>query len=149
LPDAERSPRATEITQLLAEAVREAGALALRKFRTSFKSWTKNESSPVSEVDIEVDELLHSRLAGHDPSYGWLSEETTDDPARLDAHRVWIVDPIDGTRGFARKNAARPSPLQLKRPRLTTASRPHQLRWNLRRCASAASYACTVSPQRP
>jgi myo-inositol-1(or 4)-monophosphatase len=100
LPDSERSTPAAEVTALLARAVREAGALALRKFGTSFRSWTKNQSSPVSEVDIEVDEFLHRRLAGYDSSYGWLSEETADNPLRLDAHRVWIVDPIDGTRGF-------------------------------------------------
>src|SRR5262245_65338282 len=34
------------------------------------------------------------------PGYGWLSEESADDAARLTARRVWIVDPIDGTRGF-------------------------------------------------
>jgi myo-inositol-1(or 4)-monophosphatase len=102
LPDAERTPLppTTGITELLADAVREAGALALRKFRTPFKTWTKNKASPVSEVDIELDELLHRRLAAHGPNYGWLSEETADNPARLDARRVWIVDPIDGTRGF-------------------------------------------------
>ncbi len=69
-------------------------------FGTSFKSWTKGESSPVSEVDIEVDALLRERLMAGAPEYGWLSEETDDDPARLNARRVWIVDPIDGTRGF-------------------------------------------------
>jgi myo-inositol-1(or 4)-monophosphatase len=89
-----------DIVALLSEAVREAGALALAKFGTAFKSWTKGESSPVSEVDIAVDELLRERLGRYDGSYGWLSEETADDPARLDAKRVWIVDPIDGTRGF-------------------------------------------------
>src|SRR5690606_14052382 len=89
-----------EITDLLASAVREAGALALRRFGTPFKTWVKGESSPVSEVDIEVDALLHQRLRAGFPGYAWLSEETADDPARLDARRVWIVDPIDGTRGF-------------------------------------------------
>ncbi len=102
MPDAERPPLppTTGVAEKLADAVQEAGALAMRKFRTPFKTWTKNQSSPVSEVDIELDELLHRRLAAHDPGYGWLSEETTDDPARLDTRRVWIVDPIDGTRGF-------------------------------------------------
>jgi myo-inositol-1(or 4)-monophosphatase len=84
----------------MTRAVREAGAVALAKFGTPFKSWTKEADSPVSEVDIEVDGLLRERLRAYDPSYGWLSEETADDPARLDAQRVWIVDPIDGTRGF-------------------------------------------------
>jgi myo-inositol-1(or 4)-monophosphatase len=86
--------------QLLATAVREGGALALQKFRSTFKSWHKEHNSPVSEVDIAVDELLRARLAAVTPSYGWLSEESVDDPARLAARRVWVVDPIDGTRAF-------------------------------------------------
>jgi myo-inositol-1(or 4)-monophosphatase len=81
-------------------AVREAGALALSKFRSTYKSWTKDKASPVTEVDIAVDELLRARLGAYDRDYGWLSEETADDPARLAAERIWIVDPIDGTRGF-------------------------------------------------
>jgi myo-inositol-1(or 4)-monophosphatase len=100
LQDVEQGQEPSAIVGLLAAAVREAGALALGKFRTPFKTWTKGESSPVSEVDIEVDALLRDRLTRHDRRYGWLSEESADDPARLDAKRVWIVDPIDGTRGF-------------------------------------------------
>jgi myo-inositol-1(or 4)-monophosphatase len=100
LRDAEGNPHPTDITDLLASAVREAGALALGRFGTSFKVWTKGESSPVSEVDIEVDALLRQRLSAGVPEYAWLSEETADDPVRLKARRVWIVDPIDGTRGF-------------------------------------------------
>jgi myo-inositol-1(or 4)-monophosphatase len=100
LPDAERPQQASDISRLLERALREAGTLALGKFRGTYKSWTKDKSSPVSEVDIAVDELLRERLGAHNPAYGWLSEETADHPARLDAQRVWIVDPIDGTRGF-------------------------------------------------
>jgi len=85
---------------LLASAVREAGALALTTFRGTVKQWTKGLSSPVSEADIAVDALLHDRLARAFPSYGWLSEETEDDPRRLQAEAVWIVDPIDGTRAY-------------------------------------------------
>ncbi|HEX2216959.1 MAG TPA: 3'(2'),5'-bisphosphate nucleotidase CysQ [Xanthobacteraceae bacterium] len=85
---------------VLAAAVREAGALALQKFRSQFKSWTKGQNSPVCEVDIAVDELLRERLAKPTPEYGWLSEESADDPSRLEAAAVWIVDPIDGTRAF-------------------------------------------------
>ncbi len=83
----------------LAGAVREAGALALQTFKGELKSWTKGGSSPVSEADLAVDALLRERLlAIHD--VGWLSEETEDDPARLDETDVWIVDPIDGTRAY-------------------------------------------------
>ena len=85
---------------LLAETVREAGALALSLFRTELKNWTKGASSPVSEADIAVNDLLESRLRTATPDYGWLSEESVDDEARLGRQLVWIVDPIDGTRGY-------------------------------------------------
>jgi len=85
---------------LLAESVREAGALALSLFRTELKNWTKGASSPVSEADIAVNDLLESRLRSATPDYGWLSEESADDEQRLGKHLVWIVDPIDGTRAY-------------------------------------------------
>ena len=84
----------------LEQAVAEAGALALSKFGSPIRNWTKGASSPVCEADIEADLLLRDRLMRDSPGYGWLSEESADDPARLTARRVWIVDPIDGTRGF-------------------------------------------------
>jgi myo-inositol-1(or 4)-monophosphatase len=80
--------------------VREAGQLALSLFRTELKNWTKGTSSPVSEADIAVNELLEQRLRQATPDYGWLSEESADDERRLDKRLVWIVDPIDGTRGY-------------------------------------------------
>ncbi len=85
---------------LLVAAVREAGALALSLFRTDVKNWTKGASSPVSDADIAANDLLEERLRSATPDYGWLSEESADDPSRLGKHRVWIVDPIDGTRGY-------------------------------------------------
>jgi myo-inositol-1(or 4)-monophosphatase len=85
---------------LLADTVREAGALALSLFRTELKNWTKGASSPVSEADIAVNDLLEKRLRAATPEYGWLSEESADDPSRLGKHLTWIVDPIDGTRGY-------------------------------------------------
>jgi myo-inositol-1(or 4)-monophosphatase len=85
---------------LLTNTVREAGALALSLFRTELKNWTKGASSPVSEADIAVNDLIEMRLRSATPDYGWLSEESADDEARLGKHRVWIVDPIDGTRGY-------------------------------------------------
>ena len=86
--------------ELLKSTVREAGALALSLFRTDLKNWTKGASSPVSEADIAVNDLLESRLRAATPDYGWLSEESVDDEARLGKPSVWIVDPIDGTRGY-------------------------------------------------
>jgi myo-inositol-1(or 4)-monophosphatase len=85
---------------LLTDTVREAGALALSLFRTELKNWTKGASSPVSEADIRVNDLLESRLRSATPAYGWLSEESVDDDKRLGKRLTWIVDPIDGTRGY-------------------------------------------------
>jgi myo-inositol-1(or 4)-monophosphatase len=87
-------------TGVLQEAVREAGLLALSMFGTDLRTWTKGASSPVSDADIAVNDLLENRLRSATPDYGWLSEESVDDEARLAKRRVWIVDPIDGTRGY-------------------------------------------------
>jgi myo-inositol-1(or 4)-monophosphatase len=91
---------ATRDAALLRDTVREAGALALSLFRTELKNWTKGASSPVSEADIAVNDLLEKRLRSATPDYGWLSEESVDDESRLEKLLVWIVDPIDGTRGY-------------------------------------------------
>ncbi len=85
----------------LASAVRDAGALAHSMFGRPIKTWTKGPTlSPVSEADIAADNLLRERLTAQNPDIAWLSEESVDDPARLDARLVWIVDPIDGTRAY-------------------------------------------------
>ena len=90
----------TRDAALLKDTVREAGALALSMFRTELRTWTKGVSSPVSEADIAVNDLLEARLRAATPDYGWLSEESADDEARLSRELVWIVDPIDGTRSY-------------------------------------------------
>jgi myo-inositol-1(or 4)-monophosphatase len=87
------------IAATLTAAVRDAGALALTTFQGTLKHWTKGQqNSPVSEADLAVDALLKDRL--YMPGIAWLSEETEDDPARLQVRRVWVVDPIDGTRAY-------------------------------------------------
>ena len=71
-------------------------------FRRDIKSWPKKNSSPVTEADFLVDEFLRQTLLAARPQYGWLSEETTDDLTRLNRQTIFVVDPIDGTRGFIR-----------------------------------------------
>ena len=99
-----RAPEPTTLTPLkdgLAAIVREAGTLAASTFRGEhLKSWTKAGDSPVTEADIAVDRLLRERLTRLVPDVGWLSEESEDDRARLGGSRLWIVDPIDGTRAY-------------------------------------------------
>ena len=97
---ADASQEISRDAELLKDTVREAGALALSLFRTELKNWTKGASSPVSEADIAVNDLLEARLRSATPAYGWLSEESVDDAERLGKRLTWIVDPIDGTRGY-------------------------------------------------
>lgn len=85
---------------LLIEAARIAGPIALRFWKRNPKVWQKGDESPVTEADHAVNEALHHHLHTARPDYGWLSEETPDDPARLAARDVFILDPIDGTRAF-------------------------------------------------
>jgi myo-inositol-1(or 4)-monophosphatase len=84
----------------LVAAVQEAGALALSRFRGPLRTWTKGRDSIVSEADLATNDLLRLLLTENLPDVGWLSEESRDDPARLAAGRVWVVDPIDGTRAY-------------------------------------------------
>jgi myo-inositol-1(or 4)-monophosphatase len=90
----------TREAALLLKIVRDAGALALRMRGGDLKTWTKGASSPVSDADIAVNDLIEKRLRTATPEYGWLSEETEDNDARITLSRTWIVDPIDGTRAY-------------------------------------------------
>lgn len=76
--------------------------MALARWRTDVAVRDKADGTPVCEVDIAVDVFLRDRLAAIDPQAGWLSEETADAPDRLARQRVWVVDPIDGTRDYIR-----------------------------------------------
>lgn len=87
--------------QLLLDAALEAGEIALKYFKQDPETWEKDDDQgPVTVADLEVNAMLETRLRAARPSYGWLSEETDDDMARLDNERVFILDPIDGTRAF-------------------------------------------------
>ena len=86
---------------LLIRAARAAGEIALRYWKLDPVQWEKPEGAgPVTEADMAVDAMLADVLRSARPGYGWLSEETDDDPARLAHARVFIIDPIDGTRAF-------------------------------------------------
>ncbi len=85
---------------LLLDAAREAGKVAMRFYRRNPEVWLKGGVSPVSEADYAADRFLHDVLTAARPGYGWLSEETADSAARLEARRTFVVDPIDGTRGY-------------------------------------------------
>lgn len=87
----------------LVEAVRNAGAKVRELVRVGFEVQTKPDRSPVTTVDHEVNRILHEMQRREFPQDGWLSEESPDDPARLTHARVWIVDPIDGTKALVNR----------------------------------------------
>ena len=88
--------------ELIVDAAQEAGALALKLQTAGLHIEKKSDGTPVTDADIAVDTLLKDRLGAARPDYGWLSEETADNTARLAKRRLFIVDPIDGTRAYMR-----------------------------------------------
>lgn len=93
-------PAADDDLALLVRAAQEAGRIALRFWKRNPKVWNKGDEGPVTEADHAVNDALHRTLRSARPHYGWLSEETPDNPARLSTEAQFILDPIDGTRAF-------------------------------------------------
>jgi myo-inositol-1(or 4)-monophosphatase len=86
---------------LLTEAARRAGKIAMRFWKRMPKVWDKGGGhGPVTEADLAVNDMLAALLRAARPDYGWLSEESEDGAARLQSERLFIIDPIDGTRAF-------------------------------------------------
>ena len=86
--------------RVLVSSLTEAGGRLLHMAEQGFAVHTKSDHSPVTTADLEVNHLIHEAIRQHFPEDGWLSEEEPDDNARLQKKRVWILDPIDGTRAF-------------------------------------------------
>ncbi|WP_108485275.1 3'(2'),5'-bisphosphate nucleotidase CysQ [Oceaniglobus ichthyenteri] len=85
---------------LLTDAAQSAGAIALKYWKGDPKTWSKGAAGPVTEADLASNDHLHDILRTARPDYGWLSEESDHDPARLTSDHCFIIDPIDGTRAF-------------------------------------------------
>ncbi len=85
---------------VLISVIREAGKEALRFVADGFETIQKPDRSPVTSADLAVNQVLQSRLESAFPQDGWLSEESPDGLDRLQKRRVWVVDPIDGTKAF-------------------------------------------------
>jgi myo-inositol-1(or 4)-monophosphatase len=100
LPETETVPSLDAELALIRSAAEEAGRIAMRYFGQAPEVWLKEGQSPVSEADMAVDAFLKDALLSARPDYGWISEETIDDRALAERRRVFVVDPIDGTRAF-------------------------------------------------
>ncbi|HCI16056.1 MAG TPA: 3'(2'),5'-bisphosphate nucleotidase CysQ, partial [Candidatus Marinimicrobia bacterium] len=82
------------------DAAFEAGSIIMSYYNTDYEIKDKGYHNPVTTADHAADTLLKKTLMAARPDYGWLSEETVDSPARLSKERVWVVDPLDGTKEF-------------------------------------------------
>ncbi len=88
---------------VLARAVREAGAAIMHHFVNGAKVYTKVDESPVTDADLAANTILMERLRAAFPDDASLSEEVAPDAAIDDAPRCWIIDPLDGTANFVRR----------------------------------------------
>jgi len=91
------------LADAVAAIAAEAAALGIKRWDSDFERWEKAPGNPVCAIDLELDALLRTRLEALLPEAGWLSEETIDAPERLARRKLWVVDPIDGTRDYLRR----------------------------------------------
>ena len=92
-------PFAQEL-KVAVEAAEAAGREVMRLRQDGMRFGHKEDFELVSEADLRASEMLHEALTKPFPDAGWLGEEHVDTTVRLGKERVWIVDPIDGTREF-------------------------------------------------
>src|SRR6266478_7891861 len=92
------SSNSQELLERIHAALEAARAVLNRFTPGAIETEYKVGHDPVTEADRAVDDILRKTLLR--PGEGWLSEESVDDYSRLDKQRVWVVDPLDGTREF-------------------------------------------------
>jgi len=85
------------------EAAREAGVILRRHYEQGTETWEKSADNPVTLADLEADKAIADRIGAAFPGDAILSEETIREDSRLEKSRVWIVDPMDGTKEFTRR----------------------------------------------
>jgi myo-inositol-1(or 4)-monophosphatase len=81
-------------------AAKEAGSIIMRLFKGKFDVHEKSKNNPVTSADLAANRKIREIILGRFPQDGWLSEEDKDNRQRLSLSRVWVVDPIDGTKEF-------------------------------------------------
>lgn len=86
------------------KAAMEAGRAILEVYFEDIEVILKSDDTPVTRADYASNVLILDRLIHAFPHHGFLSEESIDDPIRLEKEYCWIVDPLDGTKEFIKKN---------------------------------------------
>lgn len=85
-------------------AARLAGATIAKYYGKKFDITHKRVDHPLTQADLEANQIIKEMIRREFPQDGWLSEEDVDSVARLEKKRVWIVDPLDGTKDFINQN---------------------------------------------
>ncbi|MFN0146252.1 MAG: inositol monophosphatase family protein [Dehalococcoidia bacterium] len=140
-----------EELRVAVEAARAAGVEVARMRTEGLRFGRKEGWELVSEADIRAAEMLHAAIMGAYPADGWLSEEHTDTAHRLDKDRVWIVDPIDGTREYLQgvpEYAISVGLVVEGRPVLGVVYNPAAEDMHAATCIGAVERAAAVLPQR-
>jgi 3'(2'), 5'-bisphosphate nucleotidase len=88
----------------VAEAAARAGGAAAMEYYGTARSVAKADESPVTAADHAANDVILARLREAFPADAILSEEKRDDLSRVDSERVWVVDPLDGTKEFLARN---------------------------------------------
>jgi 3'(2'), 5'-bisphosphate nucleotidase len=97
----ELQPKFSPDTDLAIKAALEASRAVMEVYAKDFSVQSKADKEPVTEADIASDKVIQSIVSS--AGYPILSEEVTDDKSRLEHDKVWIIDPLDGTRDFIDK----------------------------------------------
>lgn len=86
------------------KAAVEAGQIIMSFYKTAYEVDMKSNDTPVTQADLEANRLIVDSLKSVFPEMAYLSEELSDDLARLDMDYCWIIDPLDGTKEFIKAN---------------------------------------------
>jgi myo-inositol-1(or 4)-monophosphatase len=88
----------THEREVAVRAARAAGPVIAHYWASGVEAGDKGDAGPVTAADLEANDRIRDLVGAAFPDDGWLSEETADSRQRLAKQRVWIVDPLDGTR---------------------------------------------------
>jgi 3'(2'), 5'-bisphosphate nucleotidase len=89
--------------KIAVDLAKEAGKIVLKYYHADYRVDMKKEDEPVTQADRASNEFITSQLHEIFPEDGILAEESKDDLTRLQKRRIWLVDPMDGTREFIDK----------------------------------------------
>jgi myo-inositol-1(or 4)-monophosphatase len=82
------------------QAALEAGSMVMGLFKGKYDVHEKSKNNPVTTADLEANRIIRDNIQKSFPQDGWLSEEDVDNSRRLALKRIWVIDPIDGTKEF-------------------------------------------------